>query len=837
VRPGPVGRAVRGGLTRRRIQLVVIGLVLMVSTGASILALALVADSNAPFDHAFASQHGADVTASFSSAKASRAELAATGRLPEVTATAGPFAETATTLQVDLQAGSGPPGAGPSGAGKLTLPQLTLVGRASPGGPVDDVVLQQGHWPTRPGQIVLDNNPQDGNLPPGIALGTQAVATGVPGKPRLTVVGIASSVTNTADGWVVPAEIARLTAAGSQPGTQMLYQFSSAGSDAAIRADVADVARALPPGAVTATQSYLSTKIQEQTGIAPFAPFVVAFSIIGLVMSVLIVINVITGAVVAGYRRIGVLKSIGFTPGQVMTAYAAQALIPAVAGALAGVVLGNLLSGFLLSRAANVYQVGTLGVPAWVNLGVPVAMVVVVGIAALIPAARAGRLSAIQAMAAGRAPRQGGGYAAHRILGRLRLPRPVTIGLAAPFARPARTAVTLISVVLGAAAVTFGVGLGASFERVATGLSLSDTNQVQVDLPPPPGSGVPGITVRVAGPGRHAGRGRPAGPASTSGNGGPGPVRLASLPSAATAQRAVTAALRSQPGTLRYVAESDQQVSVAGLSQQVQVTAYQGSPAWLGYDMISGRWYSGPGQVDVPTYFLTVTGKTVGDTVTFSYDGRQVTARIVGEVFANQNNGLAMITSTQTLTDGGRTSAPPNQYDIQLRPGTGTAAYVQSLESTLGLAYGVDQSRAGQGLPIILGLISLLTLLLATVAGLGVLNTVVLQTREKVHDLGIFKAVGMTPRQTIAMVVCWVAGVGLIAGLIAVPAGIALQHYLVPVMGAAAGTAIPAVVLNVYGAATIAVLALAGAAIAIVGAMAPAGWAARARTEAALRAE
>jgi putative ABC transport system permease protein len=123
------------------------------------------------------------------------------------------------------------------------------------------------------------------------------------------------------------------------------------------------------------------------------------------------------------------------------------------------------------------------------------------------------------------------------------------------------------------------------------------------------------------------------------------------------------------------------------------------------------------------------------------------------------------------------------------------------------------------------------------VAGLGVLNTVVLQTRERVHDLGIFKAIGMTPRQTIAMVVCWVAGTGLLAGLIAVPAGIALQHHLVPVMGAAAGTAIPAVIVDVYGPVQIAALALAGLVIAIAGAMAPASWAAGMRTAAALRTE
>jgi hypothetical protein len=76
----------------------------------------------------------------------------------------------------------------------------------------------------------------------------------------------------------------------------------------------------------------------------------------------------------------------------------------------------------------------------------------------------------------------------------------------------------------------------------------------------------------------------------------------------------------------------------------------------------------------------------------------------------------------------------------------------------------------------------LLTVLLALVAGQGILNTVLLHTRERVHDLGISRAVGMTPRQTIVMVICWVAGTGLAAGLVAVPAGMAVHRYVLPVM-------------------------------------------------------
>jgi putative ABC transport system permease protein len=106
-----------------------------------------------------------------------------------------------------------------------------------------------------------------------------------------------------------------------------------------------------------------------------------------------------------------------------------------------------------------------------------------------------------------------------------------------------------------------------------------------------------------------------------------------------------------------------------------------------------------------------------------------------------------------------------------------------------------------------------------------------------VHDLGVFKAVGMTPRPTIAMVVCWVAGTGLVAGVIAVPAEMVLHHYVLPVMASAANLGLPASFLAVYGGWELAALALAGVVIAVVGALLPVGWAARTSTAVALHAE
>jgi putative ABC transport system permease protein len=589
----------------------------------------------------------------------------------------------------------------------------------------------------------------------------------------------------------------------------MLYRLRQAGSVGAVSAGAAAVSRALPARTVTDTQSYLDVRAAQRSKIAVYTPFVVAFAIIGLVMSVLIVANVVSGAVIAGYHRIGILKSIGFTPGQVVAAYTGQATIPAVGGCLAGVALGNFLSVPLLHRTADVYGVGQLGVPLWVNVAVPLGMCSLVALAAIVPAIRGGRLSASQALAAGRAPRTGRGYVAHRLLGRLALPRPVTIGLASPFARPARMAATLAAVLLGVTAVTFAMGLVTSLRRATAELDLVDTEQVQVyqNLP-----GLQGINR----------------------NGG-------AQPSSAQAQHVIPAALRSLPGTEHSALEADNQyVRISGLVQAIPVTAFAGNADWI-YTLTAGHWYTGPDQAVVAKSFLTTLHLTLGDTFKIiGSHGREIPVRVVGEVFTHNDNGLTVLTDWRTLTgaDPGLTPNPASsEYDVGLRPGTDPITYVRALGPKLGPNYGVSVNQHDGGAAIAIALAATLTLLLSIAAGLGVLNTVVLHTRERVHDLGVFKAIGMTPRQTVAMVLCSVAGIGLLAGVLAVPAGIAVHQYVIPAMAGAAGLGVPPSLQNVYGAGELAALALAGLAIALVGGLLPAGWAARSRTVSALRTE
>jgi putative ABC transport system permease protein len=807
---GAVFRAAAGGLGGRKLQAVIIGLVVLAATAASTLALGMLADAHSPFDHAFAQQHGADVAVTVDTSVASPAQVTAATKVPGVTAVAGPFETESVAAKVST----------PFLSGSVTS-QLTLVGRSSPSGPVDDLTLQQGHWAASDSQAVVSDT---GNAPAQLGI------TITVGSQNLTVVGIADSVTDTADVWVLPAEMAAIAGRGGSGQAQLLYRFSSNATGSDIAADVSEIKAALPSGAVlNMPVSYLNVRQSEQSGVAPWVPFIIAFGVIALAISVLIVVNVVGGAVVAGTTRIGVLKSVGFTPGQVVAAYVLLVAVPAVIGAVAGVVFGNLLAAPIYQQNAQVYQVGVLGVPFWVDLAVPVAVVLLTVAAACGPSLRAGQMPAVQAIATGRAPRPRHGFLAQRVLARLTVvPRPVTLGLASPAARPARTLVTLVAVLFGAAAVTFGVGLSISLNRAYSELSVARNLPVIVTAPPPgvsiaPGGSGPGgsrahVRIRV-GPGGAGGQ------------------------LSAAQQRAITTAIGKQPGTLRYLTESGSSLPGLGdVAGGAQLTAYgHGSPSWSGRVLITGRWYSSSSrarEADVNTLFLTDTGTSVGGTYSIINGSHKVTVKIVGEVFA-PGDSVVVYTSPATLGAISPSDAGVGLYRVAVQPGVNPQAYANQLQAALGYGdYIVGGGSGGSNaLQAITVLVTLLTLLIIVVAGLGVLNTVALQIRERAHDIGIYKALGMTPRQTLSLVLCSVGITGLVAGIIAVPAGIVLHHSVVPAMTHAANSGYPPNLISVYSLPEMVLLGLSGLAIALAGALAPASWAASSRTATALRSE
>ncbi|MFF9570005.1 ABC transporter permease [Streptomyces sp. NPDC014685] len=780
-----LGRVVRSGVGRRRVQTLVIGLTTMMAVAASVLGGSLLVVSGAPFDDAFARQHGAHLSVRFDAREVSAAQLTRSKDAEGVSGAAGPFRTATVTPRADA-AGPGWP--------------MTVAGRSGPGRDVDEVALTEGRWATRPGEIVLSADSPQIPTP-----GRRITFAGLPGEPVLTVVGVARSVTRTADAWVVPSQMPALTASGSG-GYQMLYRFTSANSAARITAGGKAVTATLPAGAVAGEQSWLTVRKNAERETALYVPFLAAFGALGLVMSVLVVGNVIASAVGLGTRRIGILKAVGFTPAQVVRAYVGQALVPAAAGTALGVLAGHLLAVPVLAEAGEVYGTSSPAVEPRVDLAVAAGMLGLVAATAWASARRAGRLRTVDALSAGRTASAGRGRWAARPAGRLPLPRPVALGLTRPFARPARALAMGTAILFGTVAVTFTVGMGASLGQVMKA-KAHDAADVVVPAPMPDFG--------------------PHGPA-------PGKRRPGTDPAA------VAAVVGSADGTGRYYRAATVRATVSGPTGIVDVVAFTGEASWGGYTMVSGRWFDKPGEAVVPTPFLAVTGTRVGDTVTLGGLAEPVTVRIVGEVLDPRNDGMQVFLDAPTLT-AARPDLTDTSHHIAVAPGTDVSAYVTALNKALtplGVTARTGALHGGSDMVATLDALSaVLTLMLVAVAALGVLNGVLLDTRERVRELGVHKALGMTPRQTVAMVLASVLVTGLAAGALGVPLGVALHGQVLPAMGDSVGLRLPDSVMAVHGRGEWLALALGGLLIAVLGALLPACWAARARTATALRTE
>jgi putative ABC transport system permease protein len=780
-----LGRVVRSGVGRRRVQTVVIGLVVMIAVTSAVLGGSLLVASRAPFDRAFAQQQGAHLTAQFATDRVTAAQLSASAQASGVAVAAGPFA----TTQIN-----------PVDERGSRVPPMTVVGRADPGGPVDQVTLVDGRWAAGPGEVVLAVGGRF-RFPPN-QVGKVWTLPDLPGGPTVTIVGTAQSVSQTADAWMTPAQVEAWTGPEGPRGYQMLYRLTAADTAEQVEAGRTALAAALPAGALTGAVSWLTTRRDSVGQTALLVPFLIAFGVLGVVMAVLIIGNVIAGAVGTATRRIGILKALGFTPAQVVRAYVGQALIPAGVGAALGLVAGNLLVVPILAETNRLYGTSDTGVAPWVDAVVIAGALLVVTVTALAAASRAGRLRTVDALAVGRTPRAGRGRWAARSADRLPLPRPVTLGLAHPFARPLRSATIVAAIAFGAASATFAVGLGASLNRVQEVENLAD------------------VTVMPAPPGGK--------------QGGPPPSR----PDAGlTDPTAVVQAITAQAGTGGYSGEARTEATVAGVA--VEILGVTGTDSARYYRMVSGTWLTGPGEIVVATPFLTAVGKRVGDTVVLTDHGTDLTVRIAGEAFNTQNDGMQILTDLATL-HAAEPDLRPETYYISVQPGTDPVAYARQLTTALqrlGATADPVDHETDEMVIIINTLTGLLSLLLVVVAGLGVMNLVVLETRERAHDLGIHKALGMTPRQTIAMVVASVVVTGLVGGAVGAPTGVALQRMVIDAMGRGAGFNLPDSVVDVYRPTELVLFGLGGLLIAIVGALLPAVWAARTRTATALRTE
>jgi putative ABC transport system permease protein len=804
-------------LRRRRLQTFIVATVLALACSAATVALDTLVESQAPFDHAFAAASGAHLVIDYS-ADTTAAQLAHTATAGPVTASAGPWP--VGPADVDAPGGVGKGGREIIGGGMF-------AGRADPGGPVDVITVSAGRWWQQPGEVVVSQSlagithvgvgstislrpapvesGKPGSAAPGsdVEVGPSGPSSSQFGPPpaqrSFTVVGIAASIsTPGVFGWLSPADLATL--APSAIKEEMLYRVAPSSTDADLSAGASAITTGLPPTAVVSTESYLSRRLDVDRTARIFVPILLAFSLFALLAAAFVIANLVSGIVLVGYREIGIMKAVGFTPPQVTSVLLAQVLAPAALGAVIGVVIGTAASQPIMSDTARAF-----GLPPSfaVSPSVIVAVLFAAGatavLAAIGPAIRAGRLSVVGAISRGTTPtaRPDGGRLRRAALG-LPAPTPVRIGLAAGLARPVQAAMTLGALTVGVVALVFSIGLNGSLVRIAGQLERDQASPIRVELP---GAG------------------------------------------AASAAATVDAAIAAESDTARSVAIATEDVSVPQLGGPVPFVGYRGDASWAGYALISGRWFGGPGEAVAPTNFFTRSGLHVGDAVTLAAGGRTETVRLIGEIFDQAREGRDDVVIRGEFSDLAALvpGVEPTMWEVQPKADVAPATYRSDLGDAIGHIAQIDvmaDSRTDESFLIFEGVISALGIVLVVVSVGGVFDTVLLETRRRIRETAVLKTIGMTPRQVVAMVVASIVPVGIAAGLLGVPLGIAFQRGVLVLMGqAASGTGIPESSYDVLPFVAFVAMGLAGVAIGALGAWLPARRAARAPIAVVLQAE
>jgi putative ABC transport system permease protein len=237
---------------------------------------------------------------------------------------------------------------------------------------------------------------------------------------------------------------------------------------------------------------------------------------------------------------------------------------------------------------------------------------------------------------------------------------------------------------------------------------------------------------------------------------------------------------RSQIRAAASLTWRNMEVAGAPPGSPMFVRALGGDYRALDYDLEAGRFFSAPGEAVLADAAFERYGLRLGDRVTLRDHGRTMTVRIVGRYSDNDNGGLMLMTSLATLhrTEPG---ARPDTYGVQLRDERDAAALKTALvrDSRQRLEVTVVPTGPDPEAQRIRRIVYVLCALLLLVGVVNLLTTTLLGVRERVHDFGILKSIGLTPRQLVASVTAGGGLLALLAAAVGMPVGVGLYRAMV----------------------------------------------------------
>jgi len=475
------------------------------------------------------------------------------------------------------------------------------------------------------------------------------------------------------------------------------------------------------------------------------------FGIIALIAAPCAIANVTAGRVLVQRQDIAMLKALGFTPGQVVRMLLAEQTLLGAAGAGLGLVVARVAISpeFVRTPDGTPVSLGPLS-GSWMAL-IGLGTVLTVAVATIIPAWRAGQVSPVAAVQP--SPPRGHLSLVARLGLLVHLPAALVLGARDSLTRRLPAVLTV-------------VGLAIPMAMITIALTCWST---------------------VDGFSRDPGRIGLAAAVRVSQGGGLDAKQTADL-------------IAHDDQVLAWYPGAELDTLLPGDNGTFTARAMGTSARPYPFQPVQGRLYQAANEAVAGQGFLDLMHIKVGAWISPTIDGVPVPLHIVGRTIEPDNNGDVLDFGLDALPAA--EAASPPFYSLVLKPGVSpAAARTHLLElSNDRLDVQVLADPAGQ-LGIMLVVIAVSVVILAVIALANLLTATVVGQRDHLHEVGVLKAMGLTPRQVIATLIVnatilTAIGVtcGTLAGLVIAPRLINMQGQTSGIgSGIAAGLSVAAI--------------------------------------------
>jgi putative ABC transport system permease protein len=460
------------------------------------------------------------------------------------------------------------------------------------------------------------------------------------------------------------------------------------------------------------------------------------FGIIALVAAPCAIANVTSGRVLMQRRDLAMLKALGFTPGQVVRMLLAEQIALGVAGTALGLATAQVATSSAFVHPAAGIGVTLAPLPGAWTLLVAAGTILTVLIATAIPAWRAGRVSPVAAVQ----PSPPGGHLSPiaRLSLLVRLPAPLVLGFRDALTRRLPAALTVAGVAIPMAMITIALAVWST------------------------------IGAFTANPGRIG----LAGELTVYSGGLSDPQATALI----AADRQVSA---SYPGAQFDTLLPGDNGTFVARAMGTSRTPYP-------FQAVQGRMFSAVDEAVAGQGFLDLMHVQVGSWIDPTIDGVPVILHIVGRTIEPDDSGDVVDFGLDALPAA--SASAPMFYSLVLKPGVSAAAARASLLRASGNRLDIQvAANPAARLGVMRVVIVVAVVILVLIAMANLLTATDVGLRDHVHEAGILKAMGLTPRQVMATLVVSttiVTAIGIVAG---VAAGLAVAPRLINTQGQGSG--------------------------------------------------